>query len=556
MNSNYGSAPPNQQITGQNILDNLFFVTESDWERVTEECFDYIVVGSGLCALAFVERMYQNNPKAKILILERGSFFLPEHFQNMPLPFQKTLGPTESFPWNLSPETTTGSPIKLLHGMRSFFGGKSTLWSGWCVKPTVKEMEGWPAQLIETTRKYCDEAAILLNSIPANQIGGNKNCEKSTYNVLQKKLYERLSTNLDKIPSATRVIHTSLAMGAPDEPDICVKKFAVPGPLLEIFENHNSHNKRNPLRIALECVVKRILQDDNNATALETSRGTIHVGNAKVILAMGTIPPTTLVLNSFPSVKNAGKRFTAHFISSITARVPRKEYPFNDQLNELELAAIYLAGENKETNGQYHVQITGISDKNPGRNAKTAQRCMPDVITTASKEQLLSSTDHVVFACAALGELLYNENNWVCKNDDQDLTANVTLQVQASGKDLLVWDEMDQGTFQALEHILSNDSSVLEYWHENSDGRGEWKLERPSTEQIRVPGLVHEGSTLWIGDNEAAPVDLQYKLNGIGNVYVTGGSLWPRSGSWNPTLAMVGMSQHLADNLCKDNIWS
>jgi choline dehydrogenase-like flavoprotein len=32
-------------------------------------------------------------------------------------------------------------------------------------------------------------------------------------------------------------------------------------------------------------------------------------------------------------------------------------------------------------------------------------------------------------------------------------------------------------------------------------------------------------------------------------VYVTGGALWPRSGSWNPTLTMVALSQKLAQNL-------
>ena len=48
-----------------------------------------------------------------------------------------------------------------------------------------------------------------------------------------------------------------------------------------------------------------------------------------------------------------------------------------------------------------------------------------------------------------------------------------------------------------------------------------------------------------------APVDSHYLLRGSQNVYVTGGALWPQGGSWNPTLTMVALSQHLADLLVK-----
>jgi hypothetical protein len=31
-----------------------------------------------------------------------------------------------------------------------------------------------------------------------------------------------------------------------------------------------------------------------------------------------------------------------------------------------------------------------------------------------------------------------------------------------------------------------------------------------------------------------------------------GGALWPKSGSWNPTMTMVALSQHLADMLTEN----
>ena len=62
---------------------------------------------------------------------------------------------------------------------------------------------------------------------------------------------------------------------------------------------------------------------------------------------------------------------------------------------------------------------------------------------------------------------------------------------------------------------------------------------------------MHEGSTLWIGDETSgeSPAEMNYRLRGVDNVYVTGGALWPASGSWNPTVTMVALAQDLADQL-------
>jgi choline dehydrogenase-like flavoprotein len=74
---------------------------------------------------------------------------------------------------------------------------------------------------------------------------------------------------------------------------------------------------------------------------------------------------------------------------------------------------------------------------------------------------------------------------------------------------------------------------------------------KPILGSRRVPGLVHEGSCLWMDNDPTSPVDLDYRPRGVTNVYVTGGGLWPTSGSWNPTLTMVALAQDLADRLSK-----
>jgi len=566
-NFNYGFPTPGpQDPSGNQVMNHVFFLSQGAWKEVREkERFDYIVIGSSFCALGFVDRVLRNDPHARILVIERGPFFLPEHFQNLPLPFQQTLGGmSETFPWTLSSRTIgDGGYIKWQHGMVPFFGGRSTLWSAWCPRPTHEEMEGWPEKVIAAANEYFESAERLLNVVPASEIDRGRAAPqpgtRPVYGILQEKLTERMVEGLERIDSATRAIPAPLAVGAPELHGMDFVKFAVPGPLLEVLSAAKAREKAKegaPLRIVTDCTVTRVLQQQGRATALETTQGVVNVGDAKLILAMGTLPPTTLVLNSFPQVENAGERFTAHFITSVVARVPRADYEFHGEIGELELAAIYMAGVDRKTRGQYHIQLTALSDRHPAANAQTAARYMPDVVATASPEQLRTSEDYVVFVCAVLGELDYrNEENWLRKMEGSDPTTNVLLQVLENENDRSVWSTMDEGTFQALERVLSpGGAERVEYWHKDPDDEedpGAWAKGRPTEKMIRVPALVHEGSTLWIGDDRDAVVGLDYGLKGVGNVYVTGGSLWPTGASWNPTMTMVALAQHLADLLSK-----
>lgn len=560
-NFNYGYPTPGpQHPTASAVLDHVFFLSQNDWKRVREEeQFDFIIIGSGFCALGFAERALRNHPHARILIIERGPFFLPEHFQNLPLPYQDTMGGmSETFPWTLSRRTHEQKFIQWQHGMVPFFGGRSTLWSAWCPRPTRDEMRGWPQGVMDAAERYFEDAERLLNVVSADKLDKGSTIPPSAgyrpiFGILQQKLTEMLMENLGKIGSATRLIPAPLAVRSSQQYGVDFEKFAVPGPLLSLLDKQRQLFQQGTgaaLKIVTNCVVTRVVHQDGVATALDTSRGVVNVGGAKLILAMGTIPPATLVLNSFPQlVTNAGQRYTAHFITSIVARVPREDFPFGaTDLSDLELAAIYMAGEDHRTKHQYHLQLTALSDRDPKKNAATAARHMPDIVATASMEQLLTSEDHILLVCAVLGEL--DENNpdtWLRKTDGRDLTTNVLLQVQANENDLALWDTMDKATFQALEAVLSpKGKSHVEYWHNDS---GKWLGERPPLNQIRVPGMVHEASTMHIGDDDDAVVGLDYRLRGVENVYVTGAALWPSGGSWNPTMTMVALAQHLADTL-------
>jgi choline dehydrogenase-like flavoprotein len=568
-NFNWGyPAPGPQSPTPQKVMDHVFFLSEEGWKNTREkEQFDYVVIGSGPCALGFVERMLSKDPMKRILVIERGPFFLPEHFQNLPLPYQHTLGGlSETFPWTLSARTAhqPAGNISAQHGMVPFFGGRSILWSSWCPRPKRDEMDGWPRALIDAARRYFESAEKLLNVVPADRIDDNLKPDarkmvaeqRPVYSTMQRELQKMLEKNIRKIKTATRSMAAPIAVGAGVQEGLDFAKFSTPAPLLDIADRQRrlaAQGKGQPLSIVCECIVQRILQQNGIATGLETSRGTVNLGSAKLVLAMGALPPATLLMNSFPQLKLAGRRFTAHFISSIVARVRRSDYAFGKRLAQMELAAIYLAGRNKASKKQYHVQLSVLSDTHPEEDARRAARYMPDVVATASPLQLQDSKEYLVFVCAVLGELDHdNPDNWLRLDGQSDPTSNVLLQVLANDNDRATWDTMDEGTFEMLEDALSpKGAKGVQYWHGSPD-QGEWRSERPGITERRVPALVHEGSPLWIDpDPKKGVVGLDYRPHGVKNVYVTGAGLWPTGGSWNPTMTMVGLAQHLADNLVK-----
>lgn len=132
----------------------------------------------------------------------------------------------------------------------------------------------------------------------------------------------------------------------------------------------------------------------------------LPLGDAKLVLAMGALPPTTLIHNSFPEMAarlpdelgdaaavpcadthpRAGERFSGHFITSVVARIPRKNFKNSAtgepiKLADLEVGAFYVAGtalgaDRKPDFGkQYHIQLTALTDQDPTRNGPKASEC-------------------------------------------------------------------------------------------------------------------------------------------------------------------------------------
>jgi choline dehydrogenase-like flavoprotein len=558
-----------QGLRPEAVLAQAFFLSDSQWEKVRGEGrFDLIIVGTGVCGLALAARMLLHDSHVRILMIERGPFFLPQHLQSLVAPYQHTLRQLlEAFPWTVATADSGHSRAERwwLHGMVPFFGGRSILWSGWCPRPTKEEMVHWPPQVVAAAQRHFCEAEAMLNVVPANRIQAHLISARDPflaksgplYGTLQLSLQEMLSENLDQVPSATRCMPAPMSVGAGMSRGLDFLKFSVPGPLLDLVHNQAALAKMkagSPLRIVTDCVATRILQQRGRAVALETTRGVINVGDAKLVLAMGTLPSTTLVLNSLPMVFRAGSRFTAHFVTLLVARVPRSDFSFAAELGDPELAALYMSGASATTGMQFHVQLSVLYDRHPEIHMQRVAPYVPDADATASPAQLAGSQEHLVFVAAALGELDFdNPSNCVRRNTGSDPEANVTLQVSVTDKDMSTWDLMDEAAFRMLELALSpSGPGRVEYWHGDAE-IGRWGRQRPPVAQRRSRGLVHEASTMWIGADDDGVVGLDYSLRGTENVHIAGGSLWPAAGSWNPTLTMVALAHDLADQLHEAN---
>ena len=62
-----------------------------------------------------------------------------------------------------------------------------------------------------------------------------------------------------------------------------------------------------------------------------------------MVLAMGTIPPATLIANSFPDLPQVGKHLSSHFISTVVGCISVDDLDYGE-LNDIELGAVYVAG--------------------------------------------------------------------------------------------------------------------------------------------------------------------------------------------------------------------
>ncbi|KAJ5011942.1 hypothetical protein K4K57_004958 [Colletotrichum sp. SAR 10_99] len=350
-------------------------------------------------------------------------------------------------------------------------------------------MRDFPKEMIVSTKK----PEFWYRARELLHVTGADKIGDSVYSGLQREIDQRLKDRLQEVKTAEYSEPAQLAVGrASVTSNLRFNKFSTPAPLLKIYEEQKPKNAAS-LDILLNCTVKTlgaVDDDEGHVHAIETTRGTIT-----------------------------------------------------------------WQGDNTKV-------ILCAGSPHPKEDAEDAARECPDYAAAATYEQLEHSTEHVVFVCATLGEFSeLNQENWFKMDpSNPDVTTNMELQYTLTKSDRQLWDTMDQATYETIEQMATpaeseSPSQGLEYWHidEHEPNKGSWKPAHPKQSEIRIPGIVHETSTAFMGSNpsDGSSVGPYYNVHGVPDVYVTGGALFPTAGSWNPTLTMCGFAQDLARQLEK-----
>ncbi|KAH8822170.1 hypothetical protein DL96DRAFT_1714521 [Flagelloscypha sp. PMI_526] len=554
--------PGQQMLTATSAMSRNCFVDDNTWRLIAENGeFDDIVVGSGFCALAYIDQALRQNRHRKILLLDRGGFWLPDHFQNLPLPFQFAVhSVSETFPWELTHKTAQSG--KYLSGSSPFFGGRSSFWSIWsprAVGPDFDLMDDFPESMKQTALGFYDDVDKLLHIKPANQI------DDPVFQVVQGLFDKYLQEGLGSIKRAVHAEPARLATGVPvGAPTRGFRQFSAVGPLLEINGYQNELAQKNPpagrpVMIATDAVVKGFevepTNDDNKLVArvLHTSRGPLSLrsGKTNVILATGVIPTTTILMNSIPDQLHgrAGSRLTAHFRSHIKGRFKvSKEWLGDATLpSHPVIAACHVRGRGT-SKLQWHIQVNGsYKPVDKSSTMKSKELAHEDAVcfaglaadygTTLTAEQWDGSQGYIIVSCSTLGELPTDTDSWVKHNkSNPDVTTNVRLQIDVTPKTAELWNETEESTFDAVKVIASKQAPL------SSIGTTTQKVGRLASALYMAKNLE---------EDKTASVDLNYRPYGLeaGNVYVTGAGLLPTAGSWNPTPTICGYAQDLAKKL-------
>jgi 3-keto-disaccharide hydrolase/GMC oxidoreductase len=191
--------------------------------------FDVIVIGGGTFGSVMAQHLHFSDKTfgRRILVLERGPFVLPEHFQNMS--FMGGL-PNWVRPWE---KTVSGD----YPGLRLCLGGRSLEWGGWSPELLDDELTAWPTSVVDALKHPVAMEGPITPLPGYFQQAGEQIASNDTndfiYGPLHKALRAVLMAGLKASGAGTVVSALPLATW-PDHPRV---RFTIPPPPAETLRD-------------------------------------------------------------------------------------------------------------------------------------------------------------------------------------------------------------------------------------------------------------------------------------------------------------------------------
>ncbi len=518
-------------MTATNEMDALYFST---FEQVKSDEFDFIVIGAGAYGSSFAHRLLQLDSKAKILIVEKGNYLIPDHIQNIPPTYINLNTTTGIRPW-----VYKGTPNLNFMPQIPYVGGRALFWNAWTPQPDQTEMPDWPEEAIDRLNSQWYETGEYMGRRYSLKTPGNQN------DSLQATMRERLFSQIANISGASPQqspsgLDSAMATGQGVPPE----EWAKFSPISVLVSDIQAYPTR--LKVVINAEVEKLIEKDNRISEIQTVAGTLKVGKANVILACNTLEAGFILTRSFPKDPLAGKNLCGHIRSWLAARVPADAVP--GLTNQLQAVAYYVSGKDKTTNRLMHTHVSVVHNPTPRESLDVLYRILPDA-STPEAVKTYQDPKYVVFMLHSMGEFLGEPSakSWNYVTTTSNGESEVSIQMRPT--DERFWDAMDKMTYDVMKALVGN--APIEYQHNQSDGSFTWEPEPPAS--IRNQGLVHEAGTLWMGDDAKTSVTRpDGRMHQFTNIYGLGSMLFPRPGSWNPTLTGVAQSFALAAQLANN----